>query len=170
MRLKMIATLAGLATAGLATLLPGAAMAAEPWEFLTLDEDTSPLYMAVQLDPATGLVLVVDCFYDLNEFSIAVTHEEAYDETASYPPSVQAQWVVDGELVNAPALAFENRGDLALSAYEYDDDTRFETLYEAIRGARDNVTVSYSDTVAVFDATGVAEAVASVEQACGGAI
>lgn len=168
MRLTMIATLAGLATAGLAALLPGAAAAAEPWEFMTLDEDTSPLYMAAQLDPVTGLVLVVDCFYDLNEYSIAIAHEEDYDETASYPTSVRAQWVVDGEIVNAPDLAYEDRGELALSAYQYDADSRFDTLYEAIRGARESVTVSYSDTVAVFDATGVAEAVAAVEEACGG--
>ena len=161
MKLKVIAALAGLAT-----LVPGAEGAAEPWEFMTLDEETSPLYMAAQLDPTTGLMLVVDCFYDLYEFSIAVTHEEDYEATTSYAPSVPARWVVDGELVNAPAFAFENRGQLAVSAYALDDDTRFQTLYDAIRGARESVTVSYFDTVAVFDATGVAEAIDAVEKAC----
>jgi hypothetical protein len=161
MKTKMIATLAGLAM-----LAPGAAWADEPWEYLTIDEDASPLYVATQVDPLTGISLVVDCFYDLYEYSIAVVHEDDYDAKASYAPSVTTQWVVDGELVNAPVFAFENRGQLAVSAYAYDDETTFQTLYDAIRGARERITVRYLDTVATFDAAGVAEAIASVEQAC----
>lgn len=161
MKLKVIAALAGLAT-----LMPGAAGAAEPWEFLTMDEETAPLYVAAQVDPLTGISLVVDCFYEFYEYSIAVVLPEDFDATASYAPSVTTQWVVDGELVNAPSFAFENRGQLAVSAYAPDDETTFQPLYDAIRGARERITVRYLDTVATFDATGVADAIAAVERSC----
>ena len=146
-------------------LIASPALAA-PWDTGVLDPD-DPAYIAFQFDPATGAILMVECYYDLASYGIWVIADEPWDATASYAPNVAPVFMIDGTPVVSPSFTFyEFDGQEGIAANDFSEQEAFFGLLDAIYAASESISVSYFDKRASFSAEGVIEAIGAVEWAC----
>lgn len=143
------------------------AVLAAPWQTGTMDPE-DPTYLAYQLDPENESILIVDCYHFLGSPGIWVLANKAWEQTTSYAPEVEPEFAVDGIEIVAPKFHYyDYQGREGIFAGPLSELEAFSSLYSAIFYAEQSITISYFDKRATFSAEGAAEAITSVEEACG---